>query len=225
MRVVKKTKKISSGSGRNEVLDTIRERIVSGQIPPGTKLVESDLIREFGVSRSVVRSVLNALEVEGLVGKQPNKGVTVRIIDFTTLIEIMEIRQSLESLAARLAAEKTAAEDWKDLEVEFGKPLEDSVERLDFDKYFRLIAEFRHRMLLAAQNEELSKIVNSLFSKIQMVQRRIIILPGRVQEAVREHKAVLQAIMAGDADEAERLKRLNLQSATECLKNYKKWLF
>lgn len=220
-----KNPKSSRDPSRSQMLATVREKIVSGQIPPGTKLVENDLIREFGVSRSVVRSVLNVLEIEGLVGKQPNKGVTVRAIDFTTLIEIMEIRQSLESLAARLAAEKTRAEDWMDLEVEFGKPFEESVERLDFEKYFQLIAEFRHRMLAAAQNEELSRLVNSLLSKIQMVQRRIIILPGRVQEAVREHKAVLKAIMAGDADEAERLKRLNLRSATECLKNYRKWVF
>ena len=221
--MAKKLKEAPAAS-RSEMFDELRKMIVSGQIPPGKKLVESDLLKEFGVSRSVVRSVLSTLEVEGLVGKQPNKGVTVRTIDFDTLIEIMEIRQSLESLAARLAAQKTSAEDWQDLEVEFGAPLQECVERLDFDKYFLLIVEFRQRMLAAAKNEELSKLVTSLFSKIQIVQRRIVILPGRVQEAVREHRAVLKAIMEGDANEAERLKRENLQNATECLIKYRKWV-
>ena len=68
-------------------------------------------------------------------------------------------------------------------------------------------------------------LTNPLFSKIRIVQRRIIILPGRMKEAIEEHRAVLKAIMDGNADEAERLKRINLQNATECLKKYKKWVF
>ena len=217
--------KHSSGLIRTEMLTTVRKRIVNGLIPPGTKLVENDLMAEFAVSRSVVRSVFSTLEIEGLVEKRPNKGVSVRTVDFETLIEIMEIRQSLESMAARLAAQKTKADDWQDLARELGEPFEDSVERLDFEKYFLMIDEFRRRILASARNEELSKLVNSLFSKIRIVQRRIIILPGRMKEAIEEHRAVLKAIMDGNADEAERLKRINLQNATECLKKYKKWVF
>jgi DNA-binding GntR family transcriptional regulator len=213
------------GVSRDEMLRKMRAGIIDGQIPPGTKLVECDLMDEYGVGRSVVRSVFYALEIEGLVEKRPNKGVTVRSFDFDTLLEIMEIRQSLESMAAYLAAQRTKPEDWKDLYIEFGKPLDDSIEQLDFETYFQMISAFRSRLLSAAKNEELSKLVNSLFAKIQIVQRRIIILPGRIKEAITEHRAILKALMEGDAAEAERLKRLNLQSATECLKKYKKWVF
>ena len=79
-------------------------------------------------------------------------------------------------------------------------------------------------MVAAARSEELSRLIISMYAKIRVVQRRIVILPGRIQQAIEEHRAVLKAIMEGDPDKAERMKRLNMQNARERLEKYKKWV-
>jgi DNA-binding GntR family transcriptional regulator len=172
----------------------------------------------------VLREILGDLESLGLVEKFPNRGTTVRRIDSRSLLEIMEIREVLEGLAARLAAQNSRPEDWQDLKQQFGEPFEQIVKNSEFDKYLDLISTFRDRMVAAARSEELSKLIISMYAKIRVVQRRIVILPGRIQQAIEEHRAVLKAIMKNEPDKAEKMKRLNMQNARECLEKYKKWV-
>ncbi len=209
---------------RPEVLTTLRKRIVDGDYPQGVKLIEQDLAREFGISRPVLREVLTDLESQGLVEKVPNKGTMVRRVSSESLLEIMEVREVLEGLAARLAAQKSRPEDWKDLLAEFGEPCQKMVENLEFDKFLDLVARFRERMVTTARNEELSKQIYSLFAKITIVQRRVVILPGRMQQAIQEHRDIISALIEGNPDKAEAMKRKNLRSARECLMKYKKWV-
>jgi DNA-binding GntR family transcriptional regulator len=209
---------------RENILHTLRERIVEGDYPQGVKLVEQDLAREFGVSRPMLREILSDLESLGLVEKRRNRGTTVRRIDSQSLLEIMEIREVLEGLAARLAAENSKPEDWRDLEEEFGEPFEQIVNNMDFKSYLDLISILRDRMVAAAQSDELSKLIISMYAKIQIVQRRIVILPGRINQAITEHRQVLAAIVEGNPDKAEKMKRLNMRNARECLEKYKTWV-
>ena len=181
------------------------------------------MAKEFKVSRPLIREVLTELKTEGLVEKIPNKGAIVRKLDTSSLFEVMETREVLEGLAVRLAAGRTSRKDWKDLEEEFGQPFEMIVKNLEFDKYLDLLTKFRYRMLEAAGNEELNKMIGSLYSKTKIVQRKIAILPGRIQEALEEHREVLSTIMEGNAKKAEEKKRLNMHNARECLKKYEKW--
>jgi DNA-binding GntR family transcriptional regulator len=136
----------------------------------------------------------------------------------------MEIREVLEGLAARLAAEKSKPDDWRDLEKEFGEPFEQIVKDMDFKSYLDLISLMRDRMVAAAQSDELSKLIFSMYAKIQIVQRRIVILPGRINQAITEHRRVLAAIMEGNPDKAEKMKRLNMRNAREYLEKYKAWV-
>jgi len=217
-------KQKSKRAKRELILHTLRERIVEGDYPQGVKLVEQDLAREFGTSRPMLREILSDLEALGLVEKRHNRGTTVRRIDSQSLLEIMEIREVLEGLAARLAAEKSQPDDWRDLEKEFGEPFEQIVKNMDFKSYLDLISILRDRMVAAAQSDELSKLIVSMYAKIQIVQRRIVILPGRINQAIGEHRRVLAAIMEGNPDKAEKMKRLNMRNARECLEKYKTWV-
>ena len=218
------TEKNEKRFGREEVLNALRERITDRDIPPGAKLIEEDLSREFGVSRSVIRGALTELEAQGLVEKQPHKGTVVCRIDLNSVFEILEIREVLEGLSARLAAQKTTADDWKDLEQKFGEPCEQMVKNRDYEEYLALITHLRKRTVEAAKNKELSKLIDSIYAKIRIVQRRIIILPGRIEQAINEHRTVIKAIMEGDSAKAEKMKRSNLRSAREYLKKYEKWV-
>ena len=218
-----KTKKKNQNS-RMDILSILRERITDHDIPPGAKLIEEDLSREFNVSRSVIRGVLADLEAQGLVEKQPHRGTIVSRIDLNSLFEILEIREVLEGLSARLAAQKTTAKDWKDLATKFGEPAELMVKNRLYEDYLELITEFRKRTVAAAQSCELSKLIDSIYVKIRIVQRRIIILPGRIEQGLKEHRRVIEALIEGDPAKAEKMKRSNLRSALEYLKLYEKWV-
>jgi len=209
---------------KEEIVTSLQERISDRKIPPGVKLVEQDLSKEFGVSRTAIREALADLENQGLVNRKPNKGTVVRKVEPESLLEIYEIREVLEGLAARLAAEKTRPEDWEDLKREFGKPFEQIVKNLQFEEYLNLITKFRKRMVEKANNRELSKYIDSIYAQIRIVQRRVIILPGRIQKAIHEHREVLDAIIEGDPDKAEAMKRRNLRTARAHLKQYQEWI-
>lgn len=209
---------------RNEIMETMRDRIVDGFYPQGMKLVESNLVEEFGISRPLIREILADLETQGLVERKPNRGAIVRRVDLTSLLEIMDLREMLEGLAARLATRNSSPEDWADMEKAFGKPADQMVENQDFDSFLDLVAALRDRIVKTAQNEELSKLIYSLFAKITIVQRRVVILPGRMKQGTNEHRQVIEAIMSGDEDAAEQKKRNNLRSARDYLIQYKKWV-
>lgn len=215
---------MSKQDKRHNILNILRDRIVDGHYPQGLKLVESELANEFQVSRPMLREVLAELENQGLVEKKRNRGTMVRRVDTESLMEIMEIREVLEGLCARLAAQKSKPQDWLDLREAFGERTDKMVKNHEFENYLGLVAEFRERMVRASCNKELAKLTYSLFAKITIVQRRIVILPGRMEEAVKEHREVLEAILSGDPGKAEEAKRRNLRNAREYLAKYKSWV-
>jgi len=210
---------------RGAVFAMLSDRIINGHYPQGVKLIEQELAQEFEVSRPKLREIFFDLENQGLVEKLPNKGTTVRRIDTRSFLEIMEIREVLEGLAARLAAQKSQPGDWQDLEKKFRESGEQMIKKREFEKYLELVSLLRERMVEAAQSEELSKLIIPIYAKITIVQRRIVILPGRMEQAIKEHLAVLMAIMECDPDKAEKAKRLNMKNARKCLEKYKKWIF
>ena len=217
-------KKKAKQNKRASVFAVLRDRIVDGHYPQGVKLIEQDLAQEFGVSRPMLREIFTELESHGLVEKLPNRGTMVRRIDSRSLLEVMEIREVLEGLAARLAAQKSKPNDWRDLDKEFGEPCEQIVKNLEFEKYLDLVTCFRERMVEAAQSEELSKLIIPVYAKIRIVQRRIVILPGRMQQAIKEHREVLKAIIEGNPEKAEQKKKINMKNARDCLEKYKTWV-
>jgi DNA-binding GntR family transcriptional regulator len=222
--IVRRAPNGSKQNKRSKILSTLRDRIVDGYYPQGVRLVESELANEFQVSRPMLRELLAELETQGLVEKKRNRGTMVRRVDTESLLEIMEIREVLEGLCARLAAQKSKPEDWRDLEEAFGERAEKMVKNLEFENYLNLVAEFRDRMVEASHNKELSKLIHSLFAKITIVQRRIAILPGRIGEAIKEHREVLKAIISGDPRKAEEAKRKNMRTARHYLMKYKTWV-
>src|SRR5690606_9613246 len=85
--------------------------IVSGELHPGARLVEADLVRSLGASRPVVRAALARLQQEGLVEREPHRGARVRTVSVEEAVEILQCRAALEALAARRAAVNASAED------------------------------------------------------------------------------------------------------------------
>ncbi len=211
-------------AGVGEVLNTLRERIVNQEIPPGAKLREQDLAHEFRVPRTRIREVFGALEQRGLINRIPNRGAVVARLDLSQVFDLYDVREVLEGLCARLATLNAPPESWQELLDYFSGPLAEHAAKGEFDAFLAGYERFRRRLLEAANNPLLAQMLDSIYEKTQVLIRRIIILPDRAKTGLREHIAVLEAMRRGDAEAAERLRRENMRSAKAWLLRYQKYV-
>lgn len=206
------------------VIEALRGRIARREIPPGSKLGEQQLAQEFGVSRARIREALGVLEQRGLIERTPHRGAVVLRLDLTQVFDIYQVRESLEGLCVRLATLNVPPASWQDLVQRFGHPMQRCVKNNDLATYVSELEKMRQRFIQAAQNSVLAEMLDSIHEKTQAIIRRIIILPGRAEQGLKEHRAVLAAMRKGRAEEAERLQRENIRSAKEYLKRYESFV-
>lgn len=211
-------------TGTLEVVAMLRERIASQQFLSGHRLREQELSEEFGVSRARIRDAFGALEERGLIERIPNRGAVVARLDHDQIFDLFDVREMLEGLCARLATQKSRPADWDDLARSFGAPMAKHVARGELNAYLETYEQFRERMIEAAQNPLLKDMLDSIHDKTRVLIRRIIILPGRASQGLKEHRALLAAMRRGDADAAERLKRRNIASSRDYLERYRDFL-
>lgn len=207
-----------------QLIEALRERIARHEAAPGAKLGELELSVEFGVPRTQVREAFSALEQRGLIERIPNRGAIVARLDPANVFHIYDTREVLEGLCVRLATLNAPKGSWRDLLDLFKGPMQRYVEKNDFDAFLAGYAQFRERSIEAAGNPVLAQMLDSIYEKTQVLIRRIIILPGRAQQGLREHVAVLEEMHRGDAAAAETLRRENMRSAKACLTDFQKYV-
>lgn len=211
-------------NGVAQIVEALRGRIARQDIPPGAKLRETDLAEEFGVPRTRVRDALAALEQRRLVERIPNRGAMVTRLDLMQVFYIYDLREVLEGLAARLATEKTPPQRWrKELEL-FRGPMRELVARNELDPYIERYEALRRNIIDAAGNPLLAEMLDTIWEKTQVLIRRILILPGRSEFGRQQHVAMLEAMVRGDAEGAERLRREGLRSAKAHLEKFQKYI-
>ena len=197
--------------------DRLREAIVSGRLQPNERLVESDLARSMGVSRTIIRSALVRLEHEGLVEHERHRGARVRLVSQDEAVEILDARAVLEGLAARLAAERATPDDVEDL-----KTILAEMQRLrEADDLLAVSDENAklHRKLLAISGHQTAaRLIAALNSQMVRFQYRTILLPGRSERSFAEHAEIIAAVAAGDGDRAEAAMRTHLSSVANALR-------
>lgn len=213
-----------TGSSTDTLVSELRRRIVSHELPPGSRLRESELAEEFNVSRGRVRDAFGVLEERGLIERIPNKGAVVTRLEADRIQELFEVREVLEAQMVSLATQRASPGSWDDLLATFGPELGKKVAENDLDAYMEAIIEFRERCIVAAENETLKGLLDSIYDRIQGMTRRLVLVPGRAQEGFRQHQEILRAMRAGEATLAERLKRENIRSAREWFQKYQKYL-
>jgi len=190
---------------------------VTGRFQPSERLVEADVARELGVGRSAVRTALARLEHEGLVEHERHRGARVRLVGAREAVEILETRAVLEGLAARHAAVNATPEDVEDLSA----ILEDMRRRLDAGDLLGASdqnAVLHGRILDISGHATAARVIATLKSQMVRFQYRTILLPGRSERSFGEHRALIDAIAAGDPDAAERAMRTHLSHVAEALR-------
>ncbi|MEU6602841.1 GntR family transcriptional regulator [Streptomyces flaveolus] len=211
---------------RQDVEAELRERVLRGDLAPGDRLPEVQLAEELGTTRFAVRSALQSLEARKLVERIPNAGVVVARLDYDRLQEIYDVLELLEGLAARLAAQKSRPADLVELQELFaeGGGLDEAAENGDIDVFLAAIDRYRDTVIKLAGQGFLAEMLASVRDQSHLLRRRILMTPGRMQESLAEHRMVIDALMRGDAEGAEQLKRHNMQTARTRLSRYRDFL-
>lgn len=201
---------------QDELVDAIRSDIATGDLAPGARLVEASLLDRYGVGRTAVRVALARLEQDGLVVKEPNKGVSVRVVTEDEAVEITKIRQALEGVAAAEAAQRATDEDVENLRTMI-RAMRADLEEGDLYRYSTRNAMLHDAVLDIAGSDRIARMVRSL--KVQSVkfQFRTVMAPGRSAKSVEEHSEIVEAIAAHDPERAERAIKTHLGHIIEAL--------
>ncbi|MCA3227790.1 MAG: GntR family transcriptional regulator [Burkholderiales bacterium] len=202
----------------------LRQRIATQEIPPGSKLRENELALQFGVARARVREALSVLEQRGLVERIPNRGAVVMRLALSQVAHLYDVREVLEGLCARLATQNGDPAVWRAALERFKGPMARHVAEGDIESYIEGYEAFRRQLIDGACNPVLAGMLDSILERTQALIRRIIILPGRAEVGLKQHTALLEAMVRGDADGAERLRRENMRSAKSYLERYQKYI-
>lgn len=197
----------------DDVLDRLREAILQGLYVPGQRLVEADLVTDFTASRGPVREAIRRLAAEGVIELIPNRGAVVRKLSLKGLSDVFRMREALEGLAARLAAEQLAQPAKRDA---FAKAVAaiglNQIENIDI--HFGEANKQLHQLIVDfADNDQLSITLRQLRLPLVRLQIRAAIdAEYRIQSA-REHDEVVAALLAADPDAAENAMRRHLNAA------------
>lgn len=179
----------------------IEADILEGRLKPGERLEELSLSRKFGVSRTPVRETLRRLASTGLVDIKPRLGAVVASPTAGEVIELFEVVAELEGAAAAMAATRMTDND-RELITAAHAACQRSAVGEDAETYYRINGQFHHAIHHAAHNRVLSDEIAVLDKRLSPYRRFITFRPGRTQEALREHDAILAALAARDAPAA-----------------------
>ncbi len=190
------------GSSLTSVVQQELERsILTGEFAPGTKLVESMLANKLGVSRGPVREAFRMLEEAGLVVNEKNRGVFVRDLPIEDALEIYELRAHMEQAVGRRLAVTITREQMKEV-----RWMVDSMERSaklqDRSVYHLLNLQFHEHLVDMAGNRRLSALHRKLTAELALFRRINLDAGGAMPLSNTEHRSIVKAIAAGDADAA-----------------------
>jgi DNA-binding GntR family transcriptional regulator len=189
---------------RHKVRDGIQRKILSGEYPPGTRLAQLHLAKEFDVSQSVVRESLLELKAFGMVELRNQLGAFVSAVDSRKLVQAYEIREVLEGLAARLCCDRASREELRELEQTVGRmrdlsPSQNN-ERLSLDR------EFHQRIVFLSRNDMLIQ-----FSESYQILGKVLKIRDDQDDLPEDHFNLLVPIRENRPEEAERLMREHIR--------------
>lgn len=198
------------------VYDRLKQLILDQKVAPGDPLPEEELARQLGVSRTPVHAALVRLEKDRLVTLQPWRGAFVRGMTMEDVLELYQIREALEGMVARMAADTMSvaqvaalAANWADLQ------------RLDADRdpqaFFETAREFHWILIRAAANARIRDIVANVREQLLPVQKYLVNSREKVAADLRDHPRILAAVRGRQPAEAEQLMRSHIQAMRSAL--------
>ena len=193
------------------VWDVQRDAILKGELEPGERLMEIQLAERLGVSRTPIREAIRKLELEGLVLMIPRKGAEVAKISEKSLRDVLEVRRSLEELAAELACQRMDAEALKDLE-DAQKAFIQAVESGETMTMAEADEHFHDVIYMGTGNTRLVQILNNLREQMYRYRLEYIKDAEKRQILLVEHESILRAIRSRHVAEAKEAVRAHIDN-------------
>jgi DNA-binding GntR family transcriptional regulator len=200
---------------REQIKDVILQRIVEGRLQPGSRIVETRVAQELGVSQGPVREALRDLEQLGCVVHEPGRGCSVRAISLEELLEAFPVRAALEALAARLAAERISKSELAELR-QLLERMRRAARRGDAHEQSEANASFHATIVRAARNATLARQWQMLepYSRTYLTVSR----PGiDLVHLSDRHLPILAALERGDPERAAEAMHDHLMGAARLL--------
>ena len=199
----------------DRVFGQIQDAIVKGELKSGVKMSEVELTARYGVSRGPLREALRRLEARKLLTRIPHVGVRVVALTIDDVLQMYQVREVLEGMAARLAAQNATDEEVQGLkqllqqhqqqtELQSGKGYYQ--EEGDFDFHYRIVKASRNDVLM-------QMLCGELYHRVRLYRYQFSVTEGRPHKAFAEHSRIIEAIESRDAELAEFLMRRHISSA------------
>lgn len=197
--------------------EKLRDQILSLELKPNSPILETDVANEFGVSRTPIREALAALEREGLVTIIRGKGAFVAPSSTNRILETYEVREVLEGLAARLATDRISHVELKELREIFagyveGRQKDKNLVLEAADKLHELISE-------SAGNQHLNFLLTQMSDQVSRIRHIAGEGPERLLDSSKEHIKIIDSMLSGDADLAEKMMKEHIYHIRKSLEN------
>jgi DNA-binding GntR family transcriptional regulator len=201
----------SQDSSRGEwAYGLLKKEIASGIMGPGSRVRENEIAERLGISRTPVREALRRLEAEGLIVHLPHQGAVIAELDHQAVIELYDMRETLEGTAARYAARHASEAEIQDL-AELVESEQDNVG--DYNALAQLNKAFHASLYRAGHNRYLLKALLSLSDAMILLGGTTLAIPDRFAVAHAEHLEIVKAIAGRDPDRAEIAARTHIRNA------------
>ena len=199
----------------DEALNCLQNAIIKGELAPGEKIGEVELCARFGLTRGPLREALGRLESRGLLVRRPHAGVKVVSINGDELLELYDIRVVMEGLAARQAAERMTDAEVADLQALLDGH-ERMVEQAQGQAYYQEEGDydFHFCIVTGSKNQKLAQmLLGNLYYLLRLYRCRFSTATGRPQKALKEHRAIADAIASRDGELAQFLMQRHIHAA------------
>ncbi|PCM45639.1 GntR family transcriptional regulator [Marinobacter sp. ANT_B65] len=199
----------------DEAFDCLQTAIVKGDLAPGDKIGELDLCSRFDLTRGPLREALGRLESRGLLVRRPHAGVRVVSLSTSELVELYRIREVMEGLAARQAAERMTDQEIADLKATLDSH-EAMIDEARGQAYYQAEGDydFHHRIATGSRNTKLAQmLLGDLYYMVRMYRYRLSTSAGRPHLALGEHRRIVEAIAQRDGELAEFLMKRHINAA------------
>jgi DNA-binding GntR family transcriptional regulator len=199
-----------------EVAELLRQRIFSRELAPGSWIDELRIAEELGISRTPLREALKVLAAEGLVTMKVRRGAYVTEVSEQDLREVYELLALLESDAAGVLCGRASAAELKELQLLHAELEAAATQgKTGRERFFELNEAFHRRMLEMAGNRWREQMVRDLRKVMKLNRHSSLLKTGRIDESLREHRAILDALLGRDPQRAVEEVRLHFAHGLE----------
>jgi DNA-binding GntR family transcriptional regulator len=182
---------------REQIVSTLRESIIRGDLSPGQKITEPELAEKLGISRTPIREAFRQLESEGFLTVMPRRGAVVSSATRKEIEDFYELKSLLEGYASRIAARKISEKDIARLN-RINDQLEALAQKGDVEAFFKKNNEFHNAFISLCGNEKLLDIWSNLVRRFVKFRIQALSVPGRLMDSVDQHRNIIDALSKKD---------------------------